>query len=263
MDQAEERPDTQRRLRRGTRRLQKRLAGAIATLAAPLAQPSPKALARTAGYVARVGTQMAIRQRRWRPRVDAGWSGLGGSAFDRFCVETQVELAPDRNNRVRLGDSVDEFGRRRPEISWRWNEIDLQSLRATTSLLQKAFSNSGLGEFEPIPWNDRPLLTTPNGAFHPSGTTRMGDSPTTSVTDRNAKLHGVANVYVSGSSLFPTVGYANPTLTIVALGLRLADRLRPSSSIGKRSFAPQEQPQTRRRPGLQVFDELVTRHGSI
>ena len=254
---------THRMLHSGSMLLPKPPAEIVSALAAPLAQPSPKALARTAGYVARVGTQMAIRQRRWRPRVDAGWSGLGGSAFDRFCVETQVELAPDRNNRVRLGDSVDEFGRRRPEISWRWNEIDLQSLRATTSLLQKAFSNSGLGEFEPIPWNDRPLLTTPNGAFHPSGTTRMGDSPTTSVTDRNAKLHGVANVYVSGSSLFPTVGYANPTLTIVALGLRLADHLRPSSSIGKRSFAPQEQPQTRRRPGLQVFDELVTRHGSI
>ena len=207
---------------------------------------------------------MAIRQRRWRPRVDAGWSTLGGSAFDRFCVETQVELAPDRNNCVRLGDSVDEFGRKRPEMSWRWNEIDLQSLRATTLLLEKAFSNSGLGVFEPDPWNDRPLLTTPNGAFHPSGTTRMGDNRATSVTDRNAKLHGVTNVYVSGSSLFPTVGYANPTLTIVALGLRLADHLRPSSIVHKRSMAPQqEQPQTRRRPVLQAFDELVTRHGSI
>lgn len=255
---------THRMLHSGSMLLPKPPADIQSALAAPLRRPSPITLARTAGYVARIGAEMAIRQRRWRPRVDAGWSTLGGSAFDRFCVETQVELAPDRNNCVRLGDSVDEFGRKRPEMSWRWNEIDLQSLRATTLLLEKAFSNSGLGVFEPDPWNDRPLLTTPNGAFHPSGTTRMGDNRATSVTDRNAKLHGVTNVYVSGSSLFPTVGYANPTLTIVALGLRLADHLRPSSIVHKRSMAPQqEQPQTRRRPVLQAFDELVTRHGSI
>ena len=58
------------------------------------------------------------------------------------------------------------------------------------------------------------------------GTTRMGDDPTESVVDRDAKAHGIANLFVAGSSLFPTVGWANPTLTLVALALRLAGHLK-------------------------------------
>lgn len=189
-------------------------------------RPSPVSLARTALYVARTGTEMAIRQRRFPPRVDAGWSALAGTPFERFSLEAQIELAPDRNNRVRLGDSVDRFGRPQAEMYWSWSELDLHTVRRTTALMQDAFRDSQMGRFDPVSWDDRPVLTTPNGAFHPSGTTRMGDDPTSSATDRNAKLHGVANVYVAGSSVFPTVGYANPTLTIVALALRLADRLR-------------------------------------
>lgn len=188
-------------------------------------RPTPAALARTALYVARTGAEMAIRQRRWPPRVDAGWSTLAGSPFARFSLETQIELTPDRDNRVRLGDSADRFGRRQAEMSWSWNELDLHSLKTTSSLLETAFRESQLGAFEPASWDDQPLLTTPNGAYHPSGTTRMGTSSATSVTDQDARLHGVANIYVAGSSVFPTVGYANPTLTIVALALRLADHL--------------------------------------
>ncbi len=57
------------------------------------------------------------------------------------------------------------------------------------------------------------------------GTTRMGHDPSTSVVDRDGRVHGMANLYVAGSSVFPAAGYANPTLTIVALALRLADHL--------------------------------------
>jgi choline dehydrogenase-like flavoprotein len=77
-----------------------------------------------------------------------------------------------------------------------------------------------------------PLLADEDGpwpisrdASHHMGTTRMGDDPSTSVVDRDCRLHGVENLYVAGSSVFPTSGYANPTLTIVALALRLGDHL--------------------------------------
>ena len=63
------------------------------------------------------------------------------------------------------------------------------------------------------------------GGGHMMGTTRMGYNPDTSVTDAQGRVHGVENLYVAGSSLFPAVGAANPTLTIVALSLRLADYL--------------------------------------
>jgi choline dehydrogenase-like flavoprotein len=62
-------------------------------------------------------------------------------------------------------------------------------------------------------------------ASHHMGTTRMGNDPSTSIVDRDCRIHGIANLYVAGSSVFPTSGSANPTLTIVALSLRLANHL--------------------------------------
>jgi choline dehydrogenase-like flavoprotein len=58
------------------------------------------------------------------------------------------------------------------------------------------------------------------------GTTRMSDNPLRGVVDRNCKVHAVDNLYVAGSSVFPTSGASNPTLTLVALTLRLADHLK-------------------------------------
>jgi choline dehydrogenase-like flavoprotein len=72
--------------------------------------------------------------------------------------------------------------------------------------------------------NDR-IYFSPRGGGHTMGTTRMGDNPSTSVVDRHCRVHGYANLFVAGSSVFPTGGYANPTLTIVALALRLGERL--------------------------------------
>jgi choline dehydrogenase-like flavoprotein len=64
------------------------------------------------------------------------------------------------------------------------------------------------------------------GGSHHMGTTRMSDNPLRGVVDRNCKVHAVDNLYVAGSSVFPTSGASNPTLTLVALTLRLADHLK-------------------------------------
>ena len=61
---------------------------------------------------------------------------------------------------------------------------------------------------------------------HPMGTTRMTDQPKLGVVDSDCRVHGLANLYVAGSSVFPTGGFANPTLSLVALALRLADHLK-------------------------------------
>ena len=60
---------------------------------------------------------------------------------------------------------------------------------------------------------------------HPSGTTRMSASPRDGVVDADGRVHGIDNLYVAGSSTFPTSGHFNPTLAIVALSARLADHL--------------------------------------
>lgn len=64
------------------------------------------------------------------------------------------------------------------------------------------------------------------------GTTRMHIDPKQGVCDANGRVHGLANLYMAGSSLFPTVGFANPTYTITALALRLADHLRTTPRDG-------------------------------
>jgi len=64
------------------------------------------------------------------------------------------------------------------------------------------------------------------GSYHHLGTTRMSDDPKRGVVDRNCRVHGVENLFVAGGSVFPTVGISNPTLTIVALAIRLADFVR-------------------------------------
>jgi choline dehydrogenase-like flavoprotein len=65
----------------------------------------------------------------------------------------------------------------------------------------------------------------PIGGYHHMGTTRMAEDPRRGVTDARTRVHGIGNLYVAGSSLFPTSGWANPTLTIVALALRTADEV--------------------------------------
>jgi choline dehydrogenase-like flavoprotein len=78
----------------------------------------------------------------------------------------------------------------------------------------------GLGRVE----IDAEATPDPN-THHHMGTTRMHRDPRRGVLDEHARVHGVANLFVAGSSTFPTSGFANPTLTIVALALRLADHL--------------------------------------
>jgi choline dehydrogenase-like flavoprotein len=73
---------------------------------------------------------------------------------------------------------------------------------------------------------DQSSWTGPSGAFHHCGTTRMHINPKNGVVNENCRVHGMSNLFVAGSSVFPTIGYANPTLTIVALAVRLADHIK-------------------------------------
>ena len=193
----------------------------------PDRRPPLSSFARVAAHLGRTGPEMALRQRRFPPRTDAGWSSTWGNArrYARFSVEHQLEQAPDRENRVRLGKTRNEFGRPAIDVAWRWGELDLQSARTTQELFGQAVEQSGVGRFEPRTWTDHPPVTTPAGAYHPMGGTRMHVDPRQGVVDANAKVHGVRNLFVAGSSVFSTGGYANPTFTLLALSVRLAEHL--------------------------------------
>lgn len=147
------------------------------------------------------------------------------------------EQAPNADSRVTLSDQLDGLGYRRARLDWRMLEIDKRSARVTTELVAQEFARLGLGQASLDDWMrsadaDWPTQTDGDdhhevlqGGHHHIGTTRMGATPRQGVVDRDGKVWGKANLHIAGSSVFPTSGWANPTLTIVALSLRLADRL--------------------------------------
>ncbi|MDH4445876.1 MAG: GMC family oxidoreductase [Akkermansiaceae bacterium] len=150
--------------------------------------------------------------------------------MNRFPLFFQTEHAPLHDSRVLLDESsVDEFGIPRLEARIKFGEIDYRTITTYISLFKKRIEETGLGTFY-LSAADQQFLTNPekqnfNSNSHNIGTTRMSDRPESGVVDKDCKVYSVANLYVAGSSVFPTSGHANPTLMIIALTLRLADHL--------------------------------------
>jgi choline dehydrogenase-like flavoprotein len=156
-----------------------------------------------------------------------GWSRLRGMEhrFGEFAVRSLVEQSPDRSNRIILQAQTDAFGQRKIKVLWRWNDLDLRSIRQAQQIFQRELAAARIGTFIPVEEvvgaQPRPF----NSPHHFVGTTRMHDNPRNGVVDAECRVHDVRNLFIAGGSTFPTGGFANPTLTIVALALRLATRL--------------------------------------
>lgn len=150
---------------------------------------------------------------------------------NRFPLFFQTEHAPLHESRVLLDDSAtDDFGMPRLEVRIRFSEVDFRTIRTFVKLFKRRLEEGGLGTFH-LSEEDKAFLEDPernafNSNSHNIGTTRMAASPKDGVVDPDCKVHGVENLYVAGSSVFPTSSHANPTLLIIALALRLADHLR-------------------------------------
>jgi choline dehydrogenase-like flavoprotein len=158
-----------------------------------------------------------------RSPVLDGWSRADNKPrrYGSFEAVLHLEQAPDPENRVTLGTELDALGCRRPQIHWRWTSIDEASAMRAREILAREIAQSGLAELN----IDQPGALQ-GSVHHHMGTTRMHTDPRQGVVDENCCVHGVNNLFIAGSSVFPTGGYANPTLTIIALALRLADHLK-------------------------------------
>jgi choline dehydrogenase-like flavoprotein len=148
-----------------------------------------------------------------------GTTGDGSATFE---VSVRGETRPDPANRVTLTDTVDELGLPRVKLSYRWNQEDLTGFQRALELLAEDFGLRHGAVMRQV----AEFGTTVGSSSHQMGTTRMGETAVDSVTDRDCRVHSMSNLYVAGSSLFPTCGWANPTLSLVALAIRLADQLR-------------------------------------
>ncbi len=151
----------------------------------------------------------------------------------------RAEQAPNPDSRVSLTNESDAIGMPRISLDWQLTRQDVESVTALVDAFAREAMRTGLGKVEVAnwlrsgdgAWTTDPLISAhPIGGYHHMGTTRMADDPKRGVTDRWGRVHGLSNLYVAGSSLFPTSGWANPTLTIVALALRSADRIAAQNS---------------------------------
>jgi choline dehydrogenase-like flavoprotein len=142
-------------------------------------------------------------------------------------LQTHSEQAPNPDSRVTLSQRRDEFGEPLPKVDWRLTELDHRTAEVMVETVAGEFRRLGLGEVRAEPWLAGADWTARvSDAFHQMGTTRIGTDPATSATDPDGQVRGVAGLYAAGASLFPAAGYVNPTLTLAALAIRLADHLK-------------------------------------
>jgi choline dehydrogenase-like flavoprotein len=142
-------------------------------------------------------------------------------------LENRSEQVPDPGSRVTLTAERDRLGKNRVRLDWRLSPIDKRSIRRGHEIIGKELGRAGLGRLRVVvDDNDAVWDSTMIGGCHHMGTTRMHVNPQQGVVDANCQVHGMSNLFIAGSSVFPTSGYANPTLTIVALAIRLADHVK-------------------------------------
>ena len=161
----------------------------------------------------------------WRVRVQ----GLSPAPKpSRIILELFSEQTPDPDSRITLDTATDAFGLRRVRVDWRLDALTGWTLRFFTRLVGREFERIGLGRLIEAPWLDDPIPPRSElvDSYHPAGTTRMAVHPSQGVVDTNCQVFGVHGLYVAGSAVFPTSGAANPVLTIAAMSLRLAERLK-------------------------------------
>jgi choline dehydrogenase-like flavoprotein len=142
-----------------------------------------------------------------------------------YSLENMSEQAPNPDSRVTLSSDKDKLGMNHIRLDWRLSPIDIDSAIRTQEILDREFQREGLGRLYYRLKDKNPPMRI-SGGWHHMGTTRMHVDPRKGVVDENSRIHGMSNLYVAGPSVFPTGGYANPSLTIVALAARLADHIK-------------------------------------
>jgi len=159
---------------------------------------------------------------------------LSGRAplVQRVRLRNFMEMEPHPENRVTLSHERDAHGERLARVAHDTTERDRRSLKALHAALAEELQRNGFGALESDLGRADPWPIDLDASHH-LGTTRMGHDRRESVTNADGRLHGVDNVYLAGGSLFPTSGCANPTFTIVALAIRLAEHLATTVFAGR------------------------------
>ena len=165
---------------------------------------------------------------------DAGKEVRNAKADDKifrsYELFTRIEQAPNPDSRITLDKEKDVLGMPRANLHWVLTPLEKHSIRKIYELIGQQIGKSGAGRVKLMEylWDEKdtawPAFT--GGGWHHMGTTRMSDDPANGVVDANCKVHGIANLHIAGASCYATAAAPNPTLTVIALSLRLSDHLK-------------------------------------
>ncbi|PIG93701.1 GMC oxidoreductase [Gloeocapsopsis sp. IPPAS B-1203] len=154
------------------------------------------------------------------PRIQLDWRL---SSIDKYTIYRSQQLIQEELARTRLGSMQIELA---DDASWR------SLLERSQQILTRAIARSDSRQLEIVLHEDKYWQSLRGGSYHHIGTTRMSTNPKLGVVNADCQVHGISNLYVIGSSVFPTSGLSNPTLTIVALAIRLADHIKDRMQVG-------------------------------
>jgi choline dehydrogenase-like flavoprotein len=150
-----------------------------------------------------------------------------GKAYQLY---TRIEQAPNPSSRITLDTQKDSLGMPRATLHWELTSLEKRSIRKIAELIGQQVGQANVGRIKLMDYfwdeNDNSWPPSTSGGWHHMGTTRMSDDPKNGVVDANCKVHGVSNLFIAGSSCYVTSAAPNPTLTLVALSLRLSDHIK-------------------------------------
>ncbi|WP_051328700.1 FAD-dependent oxidoreductase [Geminicoccus roseus] len=146
----------------------------------------------------------------------------------RYGLSYHAEQSPHPDSRVTLGDEVDRLGLPRLVVDLRFRREDGEALFRAHQVIRDWLQKTGLGSLvyrQPENETVDAIMSIASHGTHQIGLARMGSDPRKAIVDADLRCFGTSNVYVAGSAVLPTSGQANPTLTAIALAVRLADHL--------------------------------------
>jgi hypothetical protein len=154
------------------------------------------------------------------------------SPGNTYTLHFDAEQSPNPESRVTLAEAKDVFGLPKLRVDWRFQDRDIDSAIKSLRIIGAALEHSGAGRVTPPSDGlEQAVRRQVHVGSHHLGTTRMGGDVSSGVVDADCRVFGIDNLFIASSAVFPTTSFANPTLTILALTIRLADHLR----LGRRT----------------------------
>jgi choline dehydrogenase-like flavoprotein len=154
------------------------------------------------------------------------WLTQNHQSHGNYTAQFIFEPTPCKDSRVTLTNDQDLLGQRKLKLDWRFNDRDFRSVEQVVKLMIREFGIKELGRIKWKKMFEPKTIRAIGGGMHHAGTTKMSANPADGVVDEHCRVHDTEGLYVMGNSVFPHVGFSNPTITIVALALRLANHIK-------------------------------------